>query len=477
LDDHPENNLECSDIQDDLEMLVLGELLPDRQLVIEDHLAVCDHCRAIEQDYRMILHEIKHSAPIETSSASLVASIQSAVRTEIATRKNRGFRRRIILAVASAAAVLLFGMLGFHAYQHNRTKAPAPEEIVSQASPVAVEKWRYHDPAAQSDAPGEIPVVRGNIFYSLQQGSARSQIHAIDIQSGKLLWMSRLQNIRFLAADDSRAFGLVRQDPRHLSLVAMDGATGDIAWRYTRESPNRLEAPYRPRPLANGTLSWIVNSKLHILDSATGKPIWIRSVPDAGALSGVLFNGPVLYIATAGSLHCLDVQSGDELWTRTLDQNASIYKRPIMALAGREIYIVRERLRRPPQVLCMNLERRKVLWKKTVPGVPQSILATDQGVFLRSDRILALSRDTGSRMWSYPSSGCGPMTLRDGQIHFVSAVQDGQVIALDQCTGREVWHIGGLRSCSSFTMIGDTGYIQTNDGAVRAIALLAPGQS
>ena len=477
MGDHPENNLECRDIQDDLEMLVLGELPADRQLVIEDHLAICDCCRAIEQDYRMVLHEIKHSASIETSSASLVESIRSAVRTEIATQQNRGFWRRAILAAGSAAAVLLFGMLGFHAYQRNRTKAPAPGEIVAQTSPVAVEKWRYHDPSAQSDAPGEIPVVRGNIFYSLQQGSGKSQIHAIDIQSGKLLWMSRLQNIGFLAADDSRTFGLVRQDPRHLSLVAMDAATGDVAWRYTQESPNSLEAPYRPRPLADGTLSWIVNSKLHILDSVTGKPIWIRSIPNAGALSDVLFNGPVLYIATAGALHCLDAQSGDEQWTRTFDQNASIYKRPLIALATQEIYIVRKRLSRPPQVVCMDLERRKVLWKKTVPAVPQSILASDQGVFLRSSRILALSRDSGRHIWSYPSAGCGPMTLRDGQIHFVCAVQDGQVIALDQCTGREVWHIGGLRSCSSFTMIGDIGYIQTNDGAVRAIALLVPGQS
>ncbi|MDP6543294.1 MAG: PQQ-binding-like beta-propeller repeat protein [Phycisphaerae bacterium] len=477
MDDHPENNLECSDIQDDLEMLVLGELPSDRQLFIEDHLAVCDYCRGIEQDYRMFLHEIMHSAPIETSGASLAASIQSAVRTEIATQENRGFRRRTVLTVASVAAVLLFGMVGFHAYQHNRTKAPAADEIVARKSPVTIEKWRYHDQTAQSDAPGEIPVVRGNVFYSLQQGSERSQIHAIDIQSGKLLWMSRPKNIGFLAADDSRAFGLARQDPRRLSLVAMDAATGDTAWRYTQESPNRLEAPYHPRPLANGTLSWIVNSQLHVLDSATGKPIWVRPIPNAGALSGVLVNGPDLYIATANVLHCLDAQSGDELWTKTLDRNASSYKRPIMALAEQEIYIVRQRLRRPPQVLCIDLERRKVLWKKTVGSLPQSILATEQGVFLRSGRILALSRENGRQIWSYPTAGCGPMTLRDRQIHFVSAVQDGQVIALDQSTGREMWHIGGLRSCSSFTLIGDTGYIQTNDGAVRAISLAIPGQS
>ena len=476
MGDHPENNLQCRDIRDDLEMLVLGELSPDRQLVIEDHLAVCGRCRAIEQDYRMVLHEIKHSAPIETPSASLVASIQSAVRTEIATRRKRWSWRRVVLAVGSAAA-LLFAMAGFHAHRHYRAKAPASEEVVTKTTPVAVEKWRYHDQTAQSDAAGEISVVRGDIFYSLQRGGARSQIHAIDIRSGKLLWMSRLQNIGFLAADDWRAFGLVRQAPRSLSLVAIDGATGDIAWRYTQESPNRLEAPYRPMPQANGTLSWIVNSHLHILDSATGKPIWIKPVPNAGALSDALISGRDLYIATAGTLYCLDAQSGDERWTRTLDRNVSSYKRPIVALSGQDIYIVRQRLRRPPQVLCMDLERRKVLWKRTTPSLPQSILATDQGVFLRSSRILALSRDTGNRIWSYPSAGCGPMTLRDGQIHFVSAVQDGQVIALDQSTGREVWRIGGLRSCSSFTLIGDTGYIQTNDGAVRAISLAIPGQS
>ena len=477
MDDHPENNLECPDIQDDLEMLVLGELSSDRQLVIEDHLAVCDYCRGIEQDYRMVLHEIKHSAPIETSRASLVASIQSVVRTEIATQKNRGFWRRIILAVGSVAAVLLFGMAGFHAYQPNRTKAPAPDETVTQESPVAVEKWRYHDQATQSDAPGAIPVVRGNVFYSLQQGAEKSQIHAIDIQSGKLLWMSRLQNIGFLAADDSRAFGLARLETGHLSLVAMDAATGETAWRYTQENSNRLETPHHPMPLADGTLSWIVNSQLHILDSVTGKPIWVRPIPKAGALSDVLVNGPSLYVATASKLYCLDARSGDERWTKTLDRDASNYNRPLLSSAGREIYIVRQRLRRPPHVLCMNLDTRELLWQKTVPSLPQSILATDQGVFLRGGRILSLGRKDGRRIWDYPSTGCGPMTIRNGRIHFVSADQDGRVIALDQRSGREVWRISGLRSCSSFTLIGGTGYIQTNDGAVRAISLALRNQS
>jgi outer membrane protein assembly factor BamB len=214
-----------------------------------------------------------------------------------------------------------------------------------------------------------------------------------------------------------------------------------------------------------------VNSELHILDSSTGKPVWVKPISEAGVLSGVLANGSNLYIATSNTLHCLDAGNGDQRWTETLDRGVSNYSRPLIAASGPEIYIVRQRLRRPPQVLCMNLETRKVLWKKNVPSTPQSILATDQGIFLRSGRILALDREDGRRMWDYPSTGCGPMSLRDGRVHFVSAVQHGQVIALDQYTGREVWRIGGLRSCSSFTLIGDTGYIQTNDGAVRAISL------
>jgi len=266
---------------------------------------------------------------------------------------------------------------------------------------------------------------------------------------------------------------LARPDTGHLSLVAMDAATGETAWRYTQESSNRLEAPYRPMPLTDGTLSWIVNSQLHILDSVTGKPIWVRPIPKAGALSNVLVNGPSLYVATASKLYCLDAQSGDERWTKTLDQDrgASNYNRPLLSSAGREIYIVRQRLRRQPQVLCMNLATRKLLWQKSVSSLPQSILATDQGVFLRGGPILALGREDGRRIWDYPSTGCGPMTIHDEQIHFVSAAQDGQVISLDQRSGREVWRISGLRSCSSFTLIGDTGYIQTNDGTVRAISL------
>ena len=194
MDDHTDNNLPCRDICDDLEMLVLGELSPDRQLVIEDHLAVCDHCRSVEQDYRMILHDIRHSVPSQSPSVSLAESIQAAGRTEIQKQKGRGFWRRGLLVAGSAAAVLLFGILGFQAYRRNQTPAPTAEDNVALVSPVAVEKWRYHDQSAQADAPGAIPVVRGNVFYSLQQGSTKSQIHAIDIHSGKLLWMSSLEH-------------------------------------------------------------------------------------------------------------------------------------------------------------------------------------------------------------------------------------------------------------------------------------------
>jgi len=223
--------------------------------------------------------------------------------------------------------------------------------------------------------------------------------------------------------------------------------------------------------LANGTLSWIANRRLHILDSSTGKPIWVKSIPDAGALSDVLVNGTDLYVAGTGKLYCLDAKNGDERWTRELEQESSGHSRPLIASSGRDIYIVRQRLGRPPHILCMSLATGQTLWKKTVPSVPQSLLATEQGVFLRSSRILALDRRDGRRIWDYPSAGCGPMTVRRGQIHFVSAVEDGLVIALDQRTGEEAWRISGLRSCSSFTLIGDTGYIQTNDGAVRAISL------
>jgi len=471
MEDHPETDLSCRGVCDDLEMLVLGELPSDRQLIIEDHLAICDNCRRIEQDYRMILHDIKHSEPAATSNAVLAASIRTASLTEIDTQRSLAMRRKFFLAVGSAAAVLLFAVLGFNTHRSGPNESPASDGDVAQGSHVAVEKWRYHDRSARSDVPGEIPVVRGNIFYSVQQGAAGSQVHAIDIQSGKLLWMSDLQNIGFLAADDKRAFGLSREDSRSLTLVAMNAGSGDIEWRYTQESSNRLEAPYRPKPLANGTLSWIVNSELHILDSSTGKPIWVRPISAVGALSAVQVNGSDLYVATTRRLHCLDARNGDKRWTRALDRDASDYNRPLIASYGPKMYIVRQRLRRPAQVLCISLETRKVLWKKVVPSVPQSILATDQGVLLRSSRILALGGQDGLRIWDYPSTGCGPMTLRDGQVHFVSAVQHGQVIALDESTGREEWRIGGLRSCSSFTLIGNTGYIQTNDGSVRAISL------
>jgi outer membrane protein assembly factor BamB len=99
------------------------------------------------------------------------------------------------------------------------------------------------------------------------------------------------------------------------------------------------------------------------------------------------------------------------------------------------------------------------------------LLAAGQGVYLRGEGVLALDTGSGAELWSSAASGCGPLTLVDGLIHFADSGEPGRLVALDPHSGRTAWEVVGIRSCDAFTKIGSTGYIKTQDGIVHAIAL------
>ena len=119
---------------------------------------------------------------------------------------------------------------------------------------------------------------------------------------------------------------------------------------------------------------------------------------------------------------------------------------------------------------CLHHHSRDVRWKRPIPPTG-SLLATDQGIYLRSNRIVALDTATGKERWSCAAAGCGPLNLIDDLVHFSDAGTYARLVALHQQSGKAAWEITGLRSCDALTKIENTGYIKTQDGILHAIDL------
>jgi outer membrane protein assembly factor BamB len=166
----------------------------------------------------------------------------------------------------------------------------------------------------------------------------------------------------------------------------------------------------------------------------------------------------------------MDVDSGRQSWSSRFEEERRGHGRPRLALSGNAAYFTQHRIGRPSRLFCMNLKTRRITWQKQI-GEVRSLLATRKGVFVRGRSVQRFACRTGNLLWSCEAEGCGPLALIGRRIYFVDTSRQGRLISLDQRTGHRIWEIPGIRSCDAFARLGQTGYIKTQDGVVRAISL------
>lgn len=464
--------MNCNEARENLELLVLGGLDPSPRAAVEAHVAQCAFCQADADHCRELVLSISraHDADGAAPADALERAVRDAAAAEIA-RLRRG-RRRILAAggsLAAAAAIALAAWGLAHTWSSGGRSDRAARPAGPEGPPPSHEALRAYGGSrtlAASQADG-VAVLEQTIY--LRRGEADgANVAAVDTVTGQTKWRGRFATRGYLAADRHRVYCLADGPAGTLDLVALDAADGDELWRYPQERPRRLDTPCRPVTLGGKGVCWVHGQSVHMLDAASGRTVWTRTVPGPGPLSGLVADETSLYVATAGALHCLDRRRGTNTWTEQLPPHLAGQHKPLIALAGGRLYVIQSRRDGPSRLFCMRLGTRSMLWHRTVPPT-RSLLAAAQGVYLRGARVIALGSASGEPLWSRPAAGCGPLTLIDGRIHFVDAADEGRLIALDSATGTEAWEVPGIRSCGAFTKIGRTGYVRTRQGVLRAI--------
>ena len=463
--------MDCNEARDNLELLALDGLDSTVRAAIEAHLAQCAHCRAVADDCYELVHSI-HSAEKTHARAddNFVQAVRFAVSAEIAIQRRTGRTRQVLGTVGALAACLAVAMTLWSVVSTDRSDEPIATDRPKQTvrEPAAVRAYGGSRSLASSEADG-IAVI-GQTVYLRRDEAKGANVAAVDAATGQSRWQGRFAVRGYLAADRHRVYCLADGPGGTLDLVALNAADGAERWRFARDKPKRMEAPCRPIALNGGGVCWAANRTVYSLDAASGRVVWTRTMPEKGPLSGLVADETGLYVATCHALHCIDRVRGAEVWTQQFPAGIDGRGKPLIALADGRAYVVQSGPNAASRLLAIHLQTRKVLWHRPVAPT-RRLLAAPQGVYLRGQAIVALDSREGQQVWSRPAVGCGPLTLIDGRIHFVDKSDRGRLVALDSATGTPAWQVAGIRSCDTLTRVGPAGYIKTQDGLLRTVAL------
>jgi len=155
--------------------------------------------------------------------------------------------------------------------------------------------------------PGDNAVVRGGVAYT-------SDGHAVDVQTGDVLWEAPLAN----------GYSGVAVGPRHVYLssyygpvTAIHASNGSVAWRL-----QDVQGVAAPPALANGTL-FVGQENATAINAATGEIRWRTHLGNQTVLEGTpAVSGDTVYYSTkndtagiGGYLYALNRTSGAVEWT------------------------------------------------------------------------------------------------------------------------------------------------------------------
>ena len=262
-----------------------------------------------------------------------------------------------------------------------------------------------------------------------------------------------------IVSDGRRVYTLARRGGKE-RVVALDAATGKLAWEHAYDAP-----------------------KYEKLDMRFGE----------GPRSTPLIAGDRLYaVGCFGKFMCLQKDDGKLLWSRDLIKDVGgteftfgyaaspiLYKKNVIVLCGEN----------GGRVVAMDADTGKVAWKSNpyTLSYASPILIEVEGhpqlAILMGDQAAGLNPDNGTLLWSFPhanrfqTSMSTPIFLPDNRLFISSGGDAGsRVLQLgydkDQATVKEAWASRKLRAAmGSLVCVGDHIYGTTGRDPSMVICL------
>lgn len=213
--------------------------------------------------------------------------------------------------------------------------------------------------------------------------------------------------------------------------------------------------------------SWY--GELYCLDAETGETLWNRTVEEDpqwwGVASSPLVIDEMLFVSTFsdGTLHVLDLE-GDELWNVSTGK-IDPYTSP--AAEEERVYFAGG----DPALYCVDTSSFEILWKLQTNAPITSTPAIDGGraYFATTEDLHALDAETGEEIWRTHLKGTtSSPAISSGRVYI--GTDDASLECLNASDGSLVWSAEVDSSVrSSPLVVGDRVYFGTHKGVVWAL--------
>jgi eukaryotic-like serine/threonine-protein kinase len=230
--------------------------------------------------------------------------------------------------------------------------------------------------------------------------------------------------------------GVVYAENSSGDVMAIDGASGDIAWIFSRPLVDFTGAPAVVDGVVYvGGWSLATDDTVYALDASTGRLIWETQLPGyaQGISSAAVMDGTV-YIGTAvGSprsvVAALSAEAGEILWLHPLPEDVDTGFSAAPAVADGLVYVPTN-TNGPssvkPQLFALDAVTGRLVWKRPVSHSYSSPAVANGVVYVGgqagdASQLTALNARTGRILWAYREEGTERPILSS------PAVADGRV--------------------------------------------------
>jgi outer membrane protein assembly factor BamB len=281
-------------------------------------------------------------------------------------------------------------------------------------------KWTF-----SAQAPMGGPYATDGVVYAVD---GEGVVHALKAMDGAPLWASTVKVPG--ASDGVVSDGLLYYGSPDGTVVALNLKDGTLAWQKAVSStPIGMKAP----TVAEGLVAAADgHGFLTALDAHTGEIRWSAQQPIDVPGTPVISNGTV-YLgvaadATDGRLVALNAADGSERWRI----DGPLTSPSIFGNLG---YVVGV----DGTFAAVDLATGKTIWEANIPGPHRAPAVTDAIVYgysVTSNRVFALDRATGGRLWTFDLDGANQccIAISKGKLYVATELGTVYAIAGDNAT-------------------------------------------
>ena len=457
--------MNCTDVEKEIELYVLGGVDAATSRQIKQHLRGCPGCRQVHQACEDILLELREQGRTAFDNRALMDGIRSATR---ATLRNAGIRRRFRRVASIAAILALVATVWLWASRDNDPSlAPNRSRAVKAPNKTL---WQKATTVATGAAEADDIVIRDGTIFLLLENDIGQVVSAVRADTGETLWQSELVSCGYLAADDERVYCVALADQAQVRLIALDRSSGRLEWSFeTPQATRVLDGASKPTVMSGHRICWTHGESAYAMDARTGERIWSRTFPEEKGLSQAAVIGREVYLAGRNGIYCLDGESGLNRWHLPSRSDTWLPTKPLTAVGRDRLFVVTATPNGKSRVQRIDTATQRPVWQKSVPRVSH-LCADSVNVYLRCQQVLALDQADGESLWTIEATGCSPITAFDGTICFIDSAREGALVGARCYNGDILWKVPGLLSCNAFVRAGERGYLVTNDNIVLAFA-------